>query len=801
MARTSRGSAAAAPAMDAGALDDLDLDDMFAEDGDTLFEGLDIQLEGMGDIISDEQKEQKEQKEPTPKSGSGPKTKKSNLVAAEAPAEAAVPKRRKTKRKSKAPTAFGDDDDDYVEDVQPKKKQRKAAANRKAPGAKAAAAPASSSSQTKKKRTKKGDSSTADKISSPSSKTKKTSASVPASGGISRSSSATVAAAGRFGERLKRGSSLPTNKSKRKKGLPPTSSQAGGSAGQTAKTPLPEASPPPPPINPPQLEPTYGGLIPSKTHFYPFMESVPTEPSMKNRKVYPSLDRVFTSLNSQMNEKDAPAGQAKDVTTDSAIYKLLVETYEGGNEKERVGFTPEKRMTLLHSIPKLRDGIDKMEKQKLVHDLFAMCGLLARQHSFLTQSLANMKDWCKTEFTPHDYNATYARNVAKEVASLGHFAGAKPVTTKWPRALIKVKIVFSSYKEPKGATPLTAILPSNVVAAPPTKPAPASAPATKPAPAPAPTSKKRKKEKTTEKLKSTPAAAPAPLPVPTIKPYSQCKPVERRKRITDAVSQLALQLEAEELKTQHRQKPPEALPDEEPPLHTARMWQWLDSVGYYDRFPANGLDMCAPEIHPRGLFLANPTKIQGHDDRVYEISSNSLFDRMQSLLVEADGSDGQNADDLTDGGEDSDEESLGFLDEEEASSSVESTEMADISNLSIEERAFVFLRSVGLIEESVFPMVELVLSSNEEEKKIRAEDDLVNVIGKMSNDLADLTSRNNGRFSFLESALSSSDSLSNKQTEEDRASIIARCQSLLRRNKEKVKKIKQKKDDSLNLPW
>ena len=62
MARTSRGSAAAAPAMDAGALDDLDLDDMFAEDGDTLFEGLDIQLDGMGDIISDEQKEQKEQK-------------------------------------------------------------------------------------------------------------------------------------------------------------------------------------------------------------------------------------------------------------------------------------------------------------------------------------------------------------------------------------------------------------------------------------------------------------------------------------------------------------------------------------------------------------------------------------------------------------------------------------------------------------------------------------------------------------------------------------------------------------------
>lgn len=37
-------------------LDDLHLDDMFNDDGDNLFEGLDIELDGVGDIISNERR-------------------------------------------------------------------------------------------------------------------------------------------------------------------------------------------------------------------------------------------------------------------------------------------------------------------------------------------------------------------------------------------------------------------------------------------------------------------------------------------------------------------------------------------------------------------------------------------------------------------------------------------------------------------------------------------------------------------------------------------------------------------------
>jgi hypothetical protein len=798
MARTSRGGAPATPAMDAGALDDLDLDDMFAEDGDTLFEGLDIQLDGMGDIINNEQKEQKVQKTDPPKRGSGPKTKKSNPLLEESAAEPEAPKRRKTKRKSKAPTAFGDDDDNYVEDVQPKKKQRKSASKSKTAGP--VTPPAA---QTKKKKPKKGEAAPAISSSSSPTKTKKGTGGIPPPGGLSRGSSATVAAAGQFGGRLKRGSALPTNKVKRKlKGLSPTASAPAAAAATTAAsaaasqpppTPLPVVPPAAAPIKLPKPEPTYGGLAPSKTYFYPFMEAVPPEPSMKNRKSYPILDRIGSSLTSHLNAA-TPQEPAPEVTMDSPIFRLIVESYEGGNDKERAGFTPEKRLALLHAIPKLREGIGDMERQKLVSDLYAMCGLLARQHGFLKQTLQNMKDWCKTEFTPQDFNATYVKPVPPtELAPVGQPTAPRAELAKWSSPFIKVKVICSAYKEQKGTPPLQALLPPHVVVVPPAKPTPTP-----------PTKTKKKKEKTTEKPKAAPAATATPTPAPTVKSYAECAPVDRRQRISNTVSQLALQLEEQELKIQHTQKPPEPLPDEEPALHTARMWQWLDSAGFYNSLPANGLDMQSPEIHPRGLFLTNPTKIQGHDDRVDEISSNSLFDRLQSLLVEVDREKDEGIDDLPDDEQSGDDESLGFLDDDDDnddSEAGEMGEMADLSNLSIEERTFLVLRSVGLIQDSVFPMVELVLSSNEDEKKVKAEDDLVNVIGKMSNDLSRLTTRNNSRFAFLESTLSTSDQLSSKPTEEEQASIIARCQSLLKRSKEKAKKMKLKKDDNLNLPW
>ena len=102
-------------------------------------------------------------------------------------------------------------------------------------------------------------------------------------------------------------------------------------------------------------------------------------------------------------------------------------------------------------------------------------------------------------------------------------------------------------------------------------------------------------------------------------------------------------------------------------------------------------------------------------------------------------------------------------------------------------------------------MVELVLEEQTAEDAM--EDDLVNVIGEMSAELSTLTTRNNARIGFLESAMDPLEVAYQKQLEEEQASIIARCQSLLKRSKEKAKKSNKQRStgsgikDDLNLPW
>ena len=57
------------------------------------------------------------------------------------------------------------------------------------------------------------------------------------------------------------------------------------------------------------------------------------------------------------------------------------------------------------------------------------------------------------------------------------------------------------------------------------------------------------------------------------------------------------------------------------------------------------------------------------------------------------------------------------------------------------------------------------------------------------------------RISFIERLTSDADVYYNKQVEEEQTVLIAKCQNLMKRTKEKAKKAKQKKDENLNLPW
>jgi hypothetical protein len=478
--------------------------------------------------------------------------------------------------------------------------------------------------------------------------------------------------------------------------------------------------------------------------------------------------------------------------------------------------------------------------------------------------LANMNGWCKNDFSPEDYQATYAPPTKD-----------KQKQHKWKSPIVRIKIVCTGYKDSKGSPVLFGVLQPSVVDAPTAsamKP-PLSMPGIVPSfatsdgrasafaksttdssktasgssasatqgvsklPPPSKASKK-KKEKVSEKDKGkivtpTPILVPTPPVVavagpPVPKTYAESSPQARRQKIMDKVAQLALDLEraqaVEAASAATTAGKSSVIPDEDPPLHTARMWDWLQSTGYYQQPTSRRLALKSPEIHPRGLFLPVPTKIQGHEEPDEHVSSNSVFDRLQSLLVVETGE--EDDDDYDDDGatededesrtsDDNDDDSLAYLDEDddvlESNADVihdsdndnRRPNVADLSGLTVEERTFIYLSSVGLIRKSLFPKVELAAThGSAQDNENGGDDDLVNVIGEMASDLSRITSMNNGRISYLETAAADSALYHNKQIEEDQAALIAKCQSLMKRNKERAKKAKHnKKDDNLNLPW
>jgi hypothetical protein len=564
MARTSRNGAPSAGSEDAGALDALDLDGMFADDGDILFEGLDIDLDGMGDLTEASSSSQKPHKSsskkarshthtntatsntnrstPSPaasatRGGRGPKTKRPPPPPPPPPEEEDYPlpmpkRQQRSKRKPKSPLFWDNEDGDYVTEEQaqaqaqaaavgPTKKKRRSA---KAMAAAAAALAASTTTTTTNKMKRKKEKDLAGSPPTKKRKDKAGSISImppPMSRGGSltntnttsnsnSNSNVSVAAAGRFGKRgglplalnkkSKRKSSdssnsvtnnTTTNTTKTKTKLPSSSSNysipgALSSLSTHTNPSLPLSSPPlllplgtgtgtgtgyphhdptaPPP--PPKPEPTDCGLRPSADFFYPFLDGLPLETTLKHRKLYPILDKISTALGSAVqnphalitnvtteneheteteplvhqengnvnvnvnpdqdqddpehNPEHNPDNPDHDdplipepepekempVSEQSPIFKLLAETYVL-SDKDKAAFTPDKIWALTMAVPQVREAIRDMDKTKLVQDFYSMCGLLHRQAGFLQQNLSNMERWCHANFTPADYHATY----------------------------------------------------------------------------------------------------------------------------------------------------------------------------------------------------------------------------------------------------------------------------------------------------------------------------------------------------------------------------------------------------------
>jgi hypothetical protein len=194
-----------------------------------------------------------------------------------------------------------------------------------------------------------------------------------------------------------------------------------------------------------------------------------------------------------------------------------------------------------------------------------------------------------------------------------------------------------------------------------------------------------------------------------------------------------------------------------------------------------------------------------------QVADESLVDRLQSLLVEEETED-SNGDD---GDEDDKDEDDLYLDN---SDSYPASQLADLSSLSLDERLFLHVRSVGLADSLILPESTSSRESISQptdngfrrDERIKSlptvVDDLDETIDAMTNDLDKLAGLNNLRADFLESVASSNflsaDEWKRKSDEE--ANAITRFQNLLKKTKEtKVKNGKPKalKNDANALPW
>jgi hypothetical protein len=127
----------------------------------------------------------------------------------------------------------------------------------------------------------------------------------------------------------------------------------------------------------------------------------------------------------------------------------------------------------------------------------------------------------------------------------------------------------------------------------------------------------------------------------------------------------------------------------------------------------------------------------------------------------------------------------------------------DLSNFSLEERAFIHLRSAGLIDESCPPRTNPAII---EDDTLEEPNDFDSVIAAIKADLLKIQKVNNSRAVLLETTAMAQIEVSNemKSRDEHNNNVIAKYNQLLKRQKENKKNVRQrgpKRADEEWMPW
>ena len=779
MARTSRKD----PTLNA--LDDLNLDDMFEGGQDGLFDELGMDLGDLGDITNDDtstnanSNHRKSGVPPVPK---GLDDMKFDLLGdigvddgATSPTkeetQSSLKKsRRTTKRKTKGSPAFADDDDD---DDGPATKRRRY----------------TKKSKTTMKKTSEG----AENTHAPSPKTKKskTPLAIPALERGSSQPASLVAAAGQFGGRHKRGNYPPlaraTSKSKAKTNSsavpisappvveapkPGNLSEPGLSQHQSLKRgrSLPDSSKP--------IETLFCGLKSSDTTFYPFMSALPPEASMKKcSKHYTCLEKINASLSSTTPGPDM----------DDALLKLLM-------FHDPVP-TKDKKLVMAAAVLSTRKLVSATDRQLLATDLVSVTMLVKRQHDFLAQSLENMERWCKGNFSGDDYRAVYGGEKPK------------PILAQLTSPIVRVRIRCAGLKDTKLSAPLMAFIPTAISVEKPTPSHPSITFSSTNLPI-APTMING----TTTKKKRNEAATTAECLPDVEEPlhnYVDLQPNARRQRILDLIAKQATLIETkqadmDEARRKILEKQNQALQkvvddDELLAVNTSVLWKWADKSHYLADFAEQ--DIRDLLVFQREMAAEHLPWEDTYTNKKLQPVQESLYERLQSLLVDVDNDDDDVSDDL----EEASEDEQFWAPTNEAT--YDEKDLLDVRELTIEERAFVQLRAAGLVDESRPPPDPDDEHDNGDDNAEFEEDASAfeELLQRMKEDLLRVDCLNNSRIAFLEFSAKAHLELSKlmKLQDDRNGQLIAKYNQLLKKQKESKRSARQKlpRKDEDWVPW
>ena len=556
---------------------------------------------------------------------------------------------------------------------------------------------------------------------------------------------------------------------------------------------------------------SFCGLAPSNTLFYPFMPALPAELALKNRKNYPSLDRILTSFMSRMStpSNNSEAKGFISAKESEPIVHLLQDSFKEEKASSVTAPSANKNDTIGRAVGHARRIIAQMDQPRLTGDLFAACALLKKQYDFLEQNFSNMERWCKDNFSEEDFLSVFTPSHSQRKITM-----PPTVLASFGSINLKVKIVCPGFKKPKEAPsgPLAAVLPLDYAI-------PRGL-----VPVELPPPRKRRPPSNSELKQVTASTATTKK----ILPYAQMNAKQRCKSVSELVTKTARELESKyyqklegrrqtldrhELELRKLVKEDEALQ----PIHTTAMWRWLDKSGYCSVLTEEDIyqrldGLWSPDLpRPTRDFQRGKLRYLGAKSNC--IKDGVLFDRLQSLLVE-EGTDEEDNEDNDDIYRDL------YVNHRDPS-------MIDLSDFTVDERASLHLAGVGLVDNdfpSSFTSVgnvkdgepttqrpTSVVSGHHEEDNhaTLAEhaasghggDELEDTILSMEASLDQVNRTNNRRVGFLWSRELPHSSSKTKSAEE---ALIAKCQQLLKKTKEmKVKngKPKSTKNDDLALPW